>query len=310
MRITYYDKIIRCASSLSEVGRKPVWIDCTNISADEAFLLKDTFDLHPLTVEDLVTSNSRIKLEEFPSYLFCVFYGIRSSGKIHVEEIDFIIGKNFLITNHKKENPFIRSLLEDEARLQLLFKKSISHIFHKIVDAEIDGFFPVLSTMDGELEKIEEEATTNPTHNVVAKIRKMKRTLSIVKRVVFPQREKLSMLAKNEMKFVSKKLIPYFRDVYDHSIRIADSVENYREAVGNAFDVYMSSVSNNMNQVMKMLSIIATIALPLTVISGIYGTNFVTLPGSAVSYGFWVMVGFMVVLCLGMLFYFRKKKWL
>jgi magnesium transporter len=310
MRITYYDKGLHKASSLSEVGRKPVWIDCTDITVDEASLLRESFDLHPLTVEDLVTSNSRIKIEEFPSYLFCVFYGIRSSGKIHVEEVDFIIGRNFLITNHKKENPVIRSLLVDEARLASLFKKGVSHIFHKIVDAEVDGFFPVLSTMDDELEKIEEEATTHPTHNVVAKIRKMKRTLSIVKRVVFPQREKLSMLAKNEMRFVSKKLVPYFRDVYDHSIRVADTVENYREAVSGAFDVYMSSVSNNMNQVMKMLSIIATIALPLTVISGIYGTNFVTLPGSRVSFGFWVMVGFMVLLCLSMLYYFRKKKWL
>jgi len=125
-----------------------------------------------------------------------------------------------------------------------------------------------------------------------------------------PQREKISFIAKNEYMFISKKSVPYFRDIYDHAIRVSDNVENYREAIGSAFDAYMSAVSNNMNEVMKVLSIIATIALPLTVISGIYGTNFNNLPGEFNPYGFWIMIAGMVVLCFGMLFYFRRKNWI
>jgi magnesium transporter len=235
---------------------------------------------------------------------------MRKRSGIHTEEIDFVLGDNFLITNHKRESKVISDLQQDKERLGVLFTKGVSFIFHKIVDKEVDDFFPVLQSIDQELEVLEEEATAHPTHKIIAKIRKLKRRITAVKRVALPQREKISMLAKNDFRFVSKKLTPYFRDIYDHSIRVADAVENYREAVGSVFEVYMSSVSNNMNQVMKMLSIIATIALPLTVISGIYGTNFLVLPGAASPVGFWAMVSFMVLLCLGMLLYFRKKKWL
>lgn len=285
-----------------------LWIDVTGITKEESASLEKQFNLHPLTSEDLVNSRSRVKVEEFNDYLFCVFYGIKKGNEL--VEIDFIIGKDFLITNHKKDMLSISTLKKDEDRVRRLMSKGLDFLFHKILDMEIDNFGPVLEKIDDIIEDLEEEATSNPKPKLLSKILELKRQIITIKKTVIPQREKISFLAKNEYKFLSKKTIPYFRDIYDHAVRVSDTVDNYREAVGNAFDAYMSAVSNNMNEVMKTLSIIATIALPLTVISGIYGTNFRILPGSTGPWGFWVMIIGMVLLCIGMLVYFRLRKWI
>ncbi|MCF7861090.1 magnesium/cobalt transporter CorA [Candidatus Woesearchaeota archaeon] len=289
---------------------KPLWIDITGITKEDADKLKDLFNLHPLTAEDLHNSPVRIKVEEFNDYLLCVFYGIKKVKTIDLIELDFVLGKDFLITNHRKELDSIKELKQNEDKIENQMRKGTDFLFHKILDMEVDNFSPALESLDDEIEKIEEEATKDPKPKLLSEILKLKRLVVHVKKVVMPQREKIGFLAKNEYKHISKKAIPYFRDIYDHSIRVSDTIDNYREAIGNAFDAYMSAVSNNMNEVMKVLSIIATIALPLTVVSGIYGTNFTVLPGQTFAYGFWVMVSVMVVMCVVMIYYFRKKKWI
>ncbi|MBD3203008.1 magnesium and cobalt transport protein CorA, partial [Candidatus Woesearchaeota archaeon] len=148
-----------------------------------------------------------------------------------------------------------------------------------------------------------------PEPETLAQILSLKREINKLKRSSFSQREKISLLAKSDYKFITKKSKPYFRDVYDHMIRVSDSIENHRDSLSEAFNAYMSAVSNNMNEVMKVLSIIATIALPLTVISGIYGTNFIHLPGSKLYFGFWIMIFFMIIMVFAMIFYFKKRKW-
>jgi magnesium transporter len=224
-------------------------------------------------------------------------------------ELDYVIGDNFLITNHKKEIESYNILKNDKERLGNLFRKGNVFLFHKLLDLEVDNYFPVLEKIDDLIETIEEEVTKNPNPKLLKQILKLKRKIVSVKKITLPQREKISFLAKNNYKYITKKAIPYFRDVYDHSIKVSDTIDNYREAVGNTFDAYMSAISNNMNEVMKVLSIIATIALPLTVISGIYGTNFTNLPGSSFVYGFWIMIFGMVLLSVFMIYHFKKKKW-
>ncbi len=148
-----------------------------------------------------------------------------------------------------------------------------------------------------------------PKREDLMKILQLKQNLSIIRKTVFAQREKVSFMVKNQYKLVSKKALPYFRDVYDHAIRVSDKVDNARESVMNAFDLYMSAVSNNTNEVMKVLSIFATIALPLTVISSIYGTNFLVLPGAQFRYGFWIMILAMVILGAAFIYSFKKRGW-
>ncbi len=311
MDIFYFDKTLKKGNikDIDKLKGKKIWIDITDITKKEAELIKNTFHLHHLTTEDLLTSNVRIKVEEFPNYLFCVFYGIQGKKVMESLELDFIIGKDFIISNHKKDIPSYNDLKNNKEGLESLFKKGIISIFHRLLDNEVDNYFPILEKIDDQIEDIEEGVTKNPNPRLLTRILKLKRLVVQVRKYAFQQREKLSFLAKNEYKFIPKKSLPYFRDIYDHAIRVSDSLDNSREAISNTFDVYMSAMSNRMNEVMKVLSVIATIALPLTVISGIYGTNFSSLPLSDYAYGFWIMIFSMLLVCISMLYFFRRRGW-
>ncbi|MBU0460487.1 MAG: magnesium/cobalt transporter CorA [Nanoarchaeota archaeon] len=311
IEIYYFDKTVKKGNlkDLDKLKNKKIWVDVSNISKEEAEILKDKFNLHHLTAEDLVNQRTRIKVEEFTDYLFCVFYGIKKEKAIELQEMDFIVGKNFIISNHKKEIVTFNELKNDLEKLRGLFEKGVEFIFHRLLDLEIDNFFPVLEEIDDQIETIEEDVAKRPKQELLQKVLKMKRKIVLIKKSALPQREKIGFLAKNDYKFISKEAIPYFRDIYDHAIRVSDSIDNYREAIGGTFDAYMSAVSNSMNEVMKTLSIIATIALPLGVISGIYGTNFAILPGQNFAYGFWMMLLGMFSVIGAMLIFFKKRGW-
>lgn len=292
---------------IKESLSKTIWVRSVSMTKEEAGILKDAFNLHPLTVEDLVHDKIRVKVEQFDNYLFCVFYGMRGDKKLRLAEFDFIVGQNFVIT-HETEKTVAD--MEDLKALASALKKGPEFVFHYMLDKEIDNFFHVLEKLDDEIELIQGEITKHARSRQLSKVFKLKRTLAGIRRTSFNQREKISFIAKNQYAFISKKSIPYFRDVYDHMIRVHETLDNYREALANTFDIYMSSVSNSTNEVMKLLSIFATIALPLTVISGIYGTNFAILPGSQNNVGFWVMISIMVIMSASMLLFFRKRGWL
>ncbi|MFH2020516.1 MAG: magnesium/cobalt transporter CorA [archaeon] len=309
IEIFYLDKTLKMGTLKTIDSDKPVWIDTKSLTIEEAKVLGDIFDLHPLTIEDLRALNTRVKVEEFPNYMLSIFYGITNHKKLGLIEIDFIIGTNFVITSHDKTVASFDELKKDKTKLEALLRKGPEFLFHKLLDGEMDNYFPVLELLDEELDKIEELVVKNPKPLYLTRILNLKRQLRHIKKAGYQQRDKISYLAKNEYKFISKKALPYFRDVYDHAIRISDSIDNYREAISEAFDAYMSAVNNNMNEVMKVLSIIATMALPMTVISGIYGTNFKNLPGSENPYGFWAMILFMVIFSFSMLYMFRKRHW-
>lgn len=310
--IKYYDEQVKDGQldNLSKLLKYKLWIDITSITEEEATIIGKSFSLHPLTVEDLHSSNARIKVEQFSNYMFCVFYGIKKTKKkLKVVECDFIIGENFIVSNSAEPLDSNENLKKNGKKLETLFKNGSEFIFHKLLDNEVDNYFPILEELDDELEDIEEEIIKKPQPKYLAKILNLKKSMRQTKRIGFQQRDKISFLAKNEYPFISKKAVPYFRDIYDHSIRVSDSIDNYREAISETFDAYMSAMSNNMNEVMKVLSIFATIALPMTVISGIYGTNFAILPGSKNPFGFWIMIIVMIVFVIVMINMFKKKKW-
>ena len=314
IEILYYDgKAARKGklADLQKLKKKQIWIDVTDIKAEEAELLATTFKLHPLTKEDLKISITRVKIEEFPNYLFCVFYGIHKARHIELIELDFVLGKNFLITNHFKERPLFEEFKKDMEKVTHQFKKGgVSFIFHKLIDKEVDGFFPILESIDEEVTELDEQITQKQDQHILKKILKLKKIMVPVRKTVNYQRDKLSMLRKGEYCFISDKALPYFRDVHDHAVRVCDLIDTLREAVTNAFDLYMLSVSNRMNEIMKALSALATVALPLTVISSIYGTNFHVLPGSTHPFGFWIMIASMLVVSTTLLVIFKKKDWI
>jgi magnesium transporter len=310
--IIYLDKEVKKAEldQLEKVKKFPLWIDVNDITKQEAEKLEQAFELHPLTVEDLIHANTRVKIEEFPNYLMCVFYGVQLNGEAEMLDIDFVVGENFVISNHQKQIHTFEDLKNNHDKIELLFKKGSDFFFHKLLDLEVDNYVPILEELDDEILELEERVTKNPNPELMEKILKIKRNLANIKKYALPQREKIGSFTKGEHKYISKKAIPYFRDVQDHAIRVSDTIDNYREAVSNAFEVYMTAVSNNTNDVMKVLSMIATIALPLTVISGIYGTNFQHLPGSGEWQGFWIMICLMLTLSISMLYFFKRKGWI
>jgi magnesium transporter len=310
IEIFYYDDGLKKGNveDIDKIKHKPIWVDITNINKSEQAIIKKNFRLHPLTIEDLYDF-SRVKIEEFNNYVFCVFFGVKKSKTIDLIELDFIIGRNFLITNHKTEVNSFNNLKNNKEKLSEIFERGIDFLFHNLLDNEIDNYFPVLEKIDDDIEEVEDEITIKAKPELLAKILKIKRTIVYIKKHVMPQREKILYLTKYNTKFISKEALPYFRDIYDHSIRVSDTIENYREAIGSTFDISISAVSNSLNEVMKILGIIATISLPLTIISSIYGTNFNVLPGSGSIYGFWMMISSMILIIIIIVFVFKKKKW-
>lgn len=308
---TYYFKKGRVISgSLDGVKKNLLWVDVTNINQDDKKILKEKFELHPVTCEDLYKQNVRIKVEEFDNYIFCVFYGVEGAKTINLSEIDFVIGKNFILTNHRGSIDSIEILKKDREKLKKIFEKGVDFIFHKILSDEIRNYFDLLEKIDDQIEIIDHKVIENPNPEILKKIMDVKHKITVIKRHALSQREKISFIANNEYCEISKKSVPYFRDVHDHMIRVTDGIANAREAIGNSFETYMSSVSNKMNETMKFLSVIATTALPLTVLSGIYGTNFRFLPGASSAYGFWAMMGIMVCISAIMMIIFKRKGWL
>ncbi|MBI2668410.1 magnesium/cobalt transporter CorA [Candidatus Woesearchaeota archaeon] len=306
LEIFYFDGKVKQTSELSKLRNKKVWIDVTNLTVEEAELLEKQFNLHHLTTEDLLHTRTRIKIEKFPHYLFCVFYGITRASSLQLTEIDFILGKNFIISNHHPELAAAQELKQHPEKMATLFRRGVEFIFHRLLDAEIDNYFPVLAYIDDKIEVIE-ETIKHPRPGISQQIIQLKRQIMEVKKTALAQREKISQLAKEE--YVSAKAFPYFRDAYDHSIRVADTIENYREALNSTFEAYMSAVSLNMNEVMKVLSVITTLAMPMTVISSIYGTNFTFLPGAGTPYGFWLMIIMTLLLMIALLYFFKRRRW-
>ena len=295
---------------LSKLRRKRLWLDVINLNPEEAELLKKNFTLHPLTIEDLEHTLTRVKVEEFSTYLFCVFYGVRQTGtgQPELQEIDIVMGNNFIITNHRQELSATEEMKSHPQKLCQFLEKGTDFLFHRILDHEIDNYFPVLEFLDEEMEKID-ILIKRPQPGLSLRIIALKRNISEIRKNMISQREKISFLAKDEYTFLSKKSIPYFRDVYDHSIRVADELEYYREAINGTFEAYMSSVSIHMSEIMKVLSVMTALAMPMTVISSIYGTNFDFLPGAKSAYGFWVMLVLTLVLMLGLVYFFKRRRW-
>jgi magnesium transporter len=309
--VHYHDGAVHRGSvtDLESLNGKKVWVDITNITREEAGIVRRAFNLHPLTEEDIYNTHVRIKVEEFPNYLFCAFYGVRKGKVIEPIEFDFILGENFVISNHEREVVSINELKSNSEKLESLFCRGCDFLFYHMLDELIDHYYPVLETFDEQIDMIEEQVVSRPKPELLVKILRLKRQIVQIKKQSIPQRDKIGMLAKEDHKFISEKARPYFRDIYDHAVRVSDSVENYREAISNTFEAYMSAVNNNLSEVMKVLTVISTVVLPLTVISSIYGTNFDVLPGAHHPLGFWFMIGLMLTMTLGMLIFFKRRNW-
>lgn len=287
-----------------------IWVDVIDPTKADLGKLGFSFQLHQLTLEDISKTGNRVKLEQFKEYAFIITYGVESGKKgPSAFQMNFILGKNFLITVHKEKITSFDSLKLDRRALAHLLSKGPDLLLHRLMDVETDFYFPVLEGIEDQIDELEEEVYRNVDHKVLARLFRLKRQLLGIKKHAGPQKEVVLMLSQKSFPFMSDESSAYFRDIYDHIIRINESIDTYREILSNTLEVHLSLVSNRMNEVMKALTIVATIMLPLTVLTGIYGMN-LNIPESNFDVMYYIVLFLMGIIAIGMTFYFKRKRWI
>lgn len=271
------------------------------------------FGIHSLTMEDILNTDQRPKLEVFDNYLFLVLKMISTKAEddsIEIEQISLILGRNFVFTFQERPGdvfaPLRRRLEEGRGRLR---KRGADYLFYAIVDIIIDHYFLVLENMGERIEKLDEMVMDSSSPEITQTVKELKRELLMLRKQIFPLREVLATLTREDLDLIQPDTLPFLRDLYDHEIQVAETLENYRDLLTGVMDIYFTNLSNRMNEVMKVLTIIATIFIPLTFIAGIYGMNFEYMPELKWRWGYPAVLGVMFLLFIGMLFYFKRKKW-
>jgi len=272
------------------------------------------FGLHPLIQEDIVNTGQRPKMEDFGNYIYVVLkmiYHDENDDEIKMEQVSLILGKNFVISFQEREGDIFNHVRErirsGKGRIR---KMKADYLAYALLDAVVDNYFFVLEKTGEQIEELEEKVISESRPEILQDIHRLKRGMIFLRRSVWPLREVISSLERVESSLIQESSRIYLRDVYDHTIQVIDSVETFRDMLSGMHDTYLSSISNRMNEVMKVLTIIATIFIPLTFIAGIYGMNFQFMPELGWRWGYfvvWLVIGVVAVV---MVIFFRKKKWL
>jgi magnesium transporter len=290
------------------------WLDLAAPTQDDLARLGEVFGFHPLALEDSEQFGQRPKLDNYGDYVFLVFYGAWQHGPddtAPLREVHLFISGHYLVTIHREPLPPL-----DQQREQLAGRALHSEQFllYRVLDALVDSFFPLLSDMDDEIDELEAAVLADPDEHQLERLFALKRELVAMRKVVTPQRD-LFVRSVDEISALPGFQLDerdYFRDVYDHLIRISDLIDSYRDLLSGATDLYLSTISNRQNDVMKQLTVIATIFLPLAFITGFFGQNFASMVRTIDRpWAFWVLgVGSMLATVLGLLVYFRRKRWI
>ena len=297
------------------------WVDVKGLGSEDILQrLGQVFSLHPLVLEDVVNVPQRPKVEEYEDQLLIIARMVtlkETNRGFHTEQVSFILGKHYLLT--VQEEPEYDSFGPVRERIRTnkgsTRKHQADYLAYALLDSIIDGFFPVLEAYGEELEELEDEVVSNPSRQTLEKIHLMKRELLSLRRSIWPQRDAINSLIRDGSDLVSDEVRIYLRDCYDHTVQVLDMVETYRELASSLMDVYLSSISNKMNEVMKFLTVISTIFIPLTFIAGIYGMNFNTekspfnMPELNWYWGYLLCMGAMGAIAIGLIYFFWRKGW-
>ncbi|MBS0349572.1 MAG: magnesium/cobalt transporter CorA [Proteobacteria bacterium] len=277
--------------------------------------LAQQYGLHPLTMEDILNVGQRPKIEEFEDYIFITLKVLQSKPKQQTfvaKNLSLVMGKDFILTFDDEHSDIFDSISERICRHpdQWLKRGNNDYLTYRLIDTIVDGYFFVLEKISDRLEKIEDLIISNPTKRNARSIYQLKKQIFQIRKMIWPLREILSHLLNAEKILISDSTKIYLRDVLDHANQAMDAVETFRDMLSNMLDVYLSNLSYRMNEIMKVLTIIATIFMPITFISSIYGMNFHYMPELSWRWAYPAVLGLMVVIVLWMLQYYRRKKWL
>jgi len=273
--------------------------------------LAERYHLHPLHIEDCRHRNQSAKIEEDPGYIFTVMKGVRldSEGALLTADLDVFLGSDFVITVVEDDCPEMRTLLDQVAKASETDPRA-DQVYYRIIDHMVDTYLPVLDHYSEGIDTLEDEALEAPTPQTLAGIFSAKRNLIVLRRVLVNTRDVASHLQRTESPYISRDMWPFLRDVYDHVARNLDTVEMLRDLLTGALDVYLSSVANRTNQVMKVLTVLGTVALPAVVVSSIYGMNVKGLPGAESPHALAVVFSVMVATTVVLLWVLKRFRWL
>jgi magnesium transporter len=291
-----------------------VWVDLSAPTPDETRILSSVFHFHELAIEDALMEIHHPKVESYGDYLYVILHGINFKESEHyfsTQDVDFFLGEQFLVTVHPGSSRTLSQMHTICSRNHRVLGEGPAGLLHRIVDAMVDHYRPEVDRLSERLDNLEEEIFERPDARLAQQILDFKADVSSLRRVVLPQRDVVGRLARREFAFISESLSYRFRDVQDHLVRLVDEASFFQDRVSALLDAHLSQVSNQLNGVMKVLTIIATLFMPLTVLTGLYGMNVELphLPGGTYAQ-FWWIVGMMIVLSVGMLAYFRSRRWI
>jgi len=297
------------ALDLLRSGEVPLWLELDSPSQAELDFLEANLKIHHLTLEDIVKQNQRPKIEAFEDYIYLAIHPFVRKNELEIEptEVDLLLGRNWLVTVHYGPIPGLLENGRRNERLDLALHRGADFLLYTIVDLIVDSYFPILDAIDDEIDALEDRLLGQTHLEDMDRLLTLKRSLVRIRRAVGPQREVFNQLTHRDLPFVQPDYAVYFRDVYDHLIRITEELDSLRDLLSGALEVHLTSVSNQLNAIMKRLAAWATIFVVVTAIAGIYGMNFEYMPELKWRYGYAAVMALMIAISVGLFIYFRKK---
>jgi magnesium transporter len=291
------------------------WINiCGLHDIDKLKEIWEYFGLHPLIQEDILNTNQRAKIEEYPDHMFFVLQMmsfIKDTGNLNIQQVSIVLSKNSVLAFQEDDHPIFEPVLHRlRSGAPRLRSHGTDYLSYALIDTIVDHYFEVMEKLGDEIEELENKILEDHSDTIPEQIHTLRRKLIYFRKSIWPLRDSLNTLMRDESHLIQEENKIYFRDVHDHLVQIIDGIENYRDMVVGMLDMHMSQVSNRMNEVMKVLTIIATIFIPLTFIAGVYGMNFEYMPELTVPWAYPLVWAVMIITTIGMLFFFRKKDWL
>ncbi|MTJ09482.1 magnesium/cobalt transporter CorA [Anabaena sp. UHCC 0204] len=298
------------------------WVDVQGLgSKDILQRLGQSFDLHPLVLEDIVNMVERPKIEDYEDQLVIIAHMVvpnQNNGSYYSEQVSLVLGKHYVLTvqEEPEHDCFDGVRMRINKGKGIIRRQGSDYLAYSLLDAIIDGFFPVLELYGERINDLEEEVIVNPTQKTLQKIYKIRRELLQLRRAIWPQRDAINSLIRDGSELINDDVRVYLRDCYDHAVQVMDIVETYRELVSGLMDVYLSAISNKMNEIMKLLTVVSSIFIPLTFIAGVYGMNFNTeksplnMPELNWYWGYPLCLGVMALVAMSLIFFFWRRGWL
>jgi magnesium transporter len=298
------------------VGKPSVtWIDVVGIHEPKIIeQIGCQFHIHPLLMEDIMNTTQRPKIDDLGKYICMILKLItfdEKSMELRIEQLSLVFSNDFVLSFQESESGIFKPL-RDRIRNSLgrIRKMGTDYLAYTLMDAVVDHYFVVMEKMGEKIDDLENEVVANPKRETLRGVQQLRDEILLVRRSIWPLREVISLLERAESPLIDKTSAIYFRDIYEHTIQVMDTVDTYRDILSGMFDIYLSSISNRLNEVMKVLTIIATLFMPLTFLAGVYGMNFEHMPELKWQYGYFMLWGVMILIALTMLVYFRKRKWI